>query len=182
MALIDRSQFLYQSPPNSGRNDGALPLVYDPGWNDWSNLTPQQTAAFQAFPQDLFFYIGVQRWQWETRGRNTPGPPTSYITIPADGSAIAGIQLTMDDRSQNKISGLRQNIDNGVIMVFPFPFIALNGVFMLSAADCRALHAYCVRYVQSTYAIAASLIAQVQGGTLKTRAPIDAAFAAIVVQ
>jgi hypothetical protein len=176
------TRFQYQSPPNSGGNDGALPLAWVPNWNTkWMNLTDPQIAAFQAFPQDLIAYIAYSRWIWEVRGTSTPGPPTPYITVPVS----TGIQLYTDDRSQAKISQLAQAVDKGTVTVTPgnlFPFLAVNGVFMLSASDVEAVYGYVVRYVQSTYAIAATLIGQVQGGQVTTRAPIDAAFAAITVQ
>ena len=42
---------LYQSPPGSGGNDGALPTAYDPKWQFWTNLTPAQIEKFQSFPE-----------------------------------------------------------------------------------------------------------------------------------
>lgn len=35
----------------------AVPQTYSPNWRLFTNLTPAQTAAFQAFPQDLGRYM-----------------------------------------------------------------------------------------------------------------------------
>lgn len=35
----------------------AVPQTYNPNWRLFTNLTPAQTAAFQAFPQDLGRYM-----------------------------------------------------------------------------------------------------------------------------
>jgi hypothetical protein len=174
------TQFQYQSPPGSGSNDGALPQVWDPAWQKWaSSLTQQQIAAFQAFPQDLIAYIAYSRWIWEVRGSSTPGPPTPYITVPIQ----TGIQLLMDRERRGLIAEAKQAIDNGALVIAgsTFPLLAFNGTYLISANDLTALYGYVVRYVASTFVIAGVLTAQVQGGQITTRAPIDAAFAGIQV-
>lgn len=172
---------LYQSPPGSGGNDGALPSSYDQRWWSYTNLTPQQILAFQAFPQDLQKYIVLLRWQHEVR--QLPGNAANYITLPDGMGAISGIQLLTDVVSQQKIAAVKQAIDNGTLVIVgaTFPFLAVNGVFLLSAADITALYGCVVRHVQATYTTAADLLGQVNAKTLTTHAAVDAAFASIQV-
>jgi hypothetical protein len=146
----------------------AVPTSYDPSWQLFVNLTPAQIAAFQAFPQDLTKYVGIRRWQTEIAG----------ITLPT------GVRLATDQTSQSKIAALKQAIDNGTVnSTGVFPFLALDGVHQLSAADITVLYGFVVRYVQATYVVAASLLAGVNAipQTITTRAQVDAAFAAITV-
>jgi hypothetical protein len=42
---------LYESPPGSKSNDGALPIEYDTKWQLWTNLTKEQIEKFQSFPE-----------------------------------------------------------------------------------------------------------------------------------
>lgn len=143
----------------------SVPTTYDPQWIFFTNLTPTQVLAFQAFPQELAKYVGTKRWLTEI----------AAITLPS------GINIDMNALSQQKIAALKQAIDNGTIVVpvGGFPFIALDGVHMLSAADITNLYTSVVHAVQATYSVAADLIAQINATTITTRAQIDAAFAAI---
>lgn len=183
MAAIER---IYESPPGSGSNNGAIPTQYLVGWNTYTNLTSAQILAFQAFPQDLIAYIALRRWQKEICSSLASGQ-VNYITLPTSVSNpnISGLQLTTDMVSQQKIAGVKQGIDNGTITITgsTFPFLAVNGVAMLSASDITALYGYVVRYVQNTYEVAANCLAQVNAvpQTLTTRAAVDSAFAAIAV-
>jgi hypothetical protein len=168
--------------------NGALPTQYDPGWQSYTDLSVEQIAAFQAFPQDLTKYIGIRRWQTEINAWPAGSKP-AYITLPtvAANPTISGMQLATDALSQQRIAALKQAIDNGAVApsaIQRVPFLAVNGVYQLTASDVTALYSYVVRYVQATYSVAATLLAQVNATpqTLTTRAPVDAAFAAIIVQ
>src|SRR5690242_10426132 len=109
----------------SGLN-GALPTVYDPNWQRYTDLSPAQIAAFQAFPQDLAKYIALRRWQTEICSALPATGKPNYITLPNDGSAVAGIQLVTDADSQRKIAALKQALDNGAVTE-PVLFVARNG-------------------------------------------------------
>jgi hypothetical protein len=163
--------------------NGALPTVYVQNWGSFTDLTSAQILAYQAFPQDLIAYIRIRRWHWEICATSTTGPPP-FITLPASAGALAGIQLLTDQASQAKVAALKQAIDNGAVIDQGqgFPFLAVDGVHMVSAADITAIYGYLIRWVQQTYGIAAQLIAQVTSQGITTRAPIDAAFAAMMVQ
>jgi hypothetical protein len=175
-----------QTPSNL--SSGQIPTTYDPNWAFYNDpkLTPAQIAAFQAFPQDLTKYTGTRRWQKEICS-TVPGVSyltASFITIPSSASAdIAGLQITTDLVSQQKIAAVKQAFDNGTL-TGTMPFLAVNGVRNLSAADITALYGYVVRYVQATYVTAATLLAGINASpqTITTRAQVDAAFAAIVIE
>lgn len=51
--------WLFQSPANSGANDGAMPLAYDINWQRYTNLTADQIQWFQAQPewQNFLTYV-----------------------------------------------------------------------------------------------------------------------------
>lgn len=157
-------QRLYQSPANSGGNDGALPTVYDPSWQSYTNLTPAQVEAFQGFPQAIQDYSSYSRWIKEI----------SDLTLPN------GIKLAMDSESQRKIAGLKQAFDSGAL-TGTVPFVAKDGVHQLAAADVTALFQACVARVQATYAAHANVINGTNANprTITSRAQVDAAFAAI---
>ncbi len=151
----------YQSPPNSGGNDGALPTVYVPQWNGYTNLSEAQKTAFRGFPQDLMVYSQLRRWGAEISG-----------------TTVAGIPLTTQDRDQQKIAALKQAFDTGVISSVQF-FDASGAVQTVNAAAATAIYSGVVTFVQSTYTTAATLQAQILAKTVTTRAQIDAAYAAI---
>jgi len=178
----------YQSPPGSGGNDGALPTTYDPLWQYYVNLTQEQIAAFQAFPEDLVKYTAHRRWQWEISATSSDGlgPAQHYLTIPADGTAIAGMQVYADDRSQNKISYLFQGTTSGAFTHGPAgttPFLARNGTYWLAHADITALYGYVMRWIQQSYVTAANLYDQINVSppTVTSRAQVDAAFQAEMI-
>jgi len=104
MALIGGP--LYQSPPGSGANDGALPKVYDPDWQLFVNLTPDQIRAFQNFPPDLQKYTLAQVWILQAGGATvqvTFTDPTQPI--------IPGVVASFLARVGNASSGLLTNIN-----------------------------------------------------------------------
>lgn len=51
---------LFQSPPGSGGNDGAMPLSYDMRWQYFTNLTPDQIGWFKAQPEWATFMAAQQ--------------------------------------------------------------------------------------------------------------------------
>jgi hypothetical protein len=170
----------------SGLN-GAIPTTYDPAWQTYTDLSPAQIEAFKSFPQDLAKYIGVRRWNWELCLVSAAGPSVPYITLPSSaGTTIAGMQLLTDAESQRKIAALKQAIDSGVLVDQGqgFPFLAVNGVYMVSAADITSIYGYVVRWVQQTYSIAAQLLAQVSATPqqISSRSAVDSAFAAVNVK
>jgi hypothetical protein len=171
--------------PNLSGLNGAIPAVYDPMWQTYTDLSPTQILAFQGFPQDLAKYIAQVRWQWEIAASWAQGPSTPGITLPANIGAISGIQLMVDDRSKQLLAGLRQGLDTGDIVPGPngFPFIAVNGVFMLQAADIKTLVGYVFRWVQASFATAAQALAAVNANpqAITTRAQVDSLFQSTMV-
>lgn len=153
---------LYESPANSGGNDGALPSVYDPTWQSYTNLTPSQILAFQAFPQDLVFYVRSRRWMAERSG----------VTV-------ASVPLTTSEGDQAKVAQLKQAFDTGAV-VGTVDFFDANGtVHAVDAAAATAIYRGVVSFVQQTYSTAANLVAGINSKSIATRKQIDAAYAAI---
>lgn len=142
----------------------SIPVVYDPTWQGFTNLTQAQIAAFQSFPEAIKDYARYLRWTKEI----------SELTLPN------GMVLLMDDISQRKIAGLKQAFDNGAL-TGTIPFVAFNGVYQVTAADVTNIFNACVARVQATYAALAFVIAQIaatpQGIT--TRSQVDDLFGKI---
>jgi hypothetical protein len=155
---------LYQSPPGSGTNNGALPTTYDPTWQNYINLTPAQVVAFQSFPQDLLRYLQTRRWLAEISG----------ITI-------NNIPLTTQYTDQAKIAQLKQAFDNGAITGPVSFFDAQNNIRQVNATAATVIYNAMVTFVQSVYTTAATLQNGINATppTITTRAQIDAAIAAI---
>lgn len=63
---VPASGILYQSPPNSGSNDGAIPQAYDTAWPTYINLTSAQRSAFMAMPADLLRYAVIRHGYYLT--------------------------------------------------------------------------------------------------------------------
>lgn len=89
MPRNDPTPRLFQSPPNSGGNDGAMPLVYDMTWQSFTNLTDAQQQWFRSQPEWLTRYAGIKRWHKEIGG----------ITV-------GGIFIDTSDNSRALIDGL----------------------------------------------------------------------------
>jgi hypothetical protein len=176
-----------QFPSNISGLNGAIPTVYDPAWPTYVDLGPAQILAFQAFPQDLTNYVGNLRWWWEISSvpSDGSGPATSYLTIPAGHGTISGMQVQTDDRSKQLLAGLKQALDAGVLTIPPggFPFIARNGVYLLSAQDVTNLSGFVARWVQNTFMAAATLLQGINAipQTITTRAQVVAAFKAAMI-
>ncbi len=154
----------YQSPPDSGNNDGALPKSYDPLWQGYTNLTQAQVAAFKSFPEDLAIHLKFRRWQAEISG-----------------TTVGGIPLSTQDRDQLKIAALKQAFDTGALTgTIPF-FDAAGNVHVVDAAAATAIYNGVVAFVAQTFKTAAQLDAAVKAAspTITSRAQIDAAYAAI---
>lgn len=81
---------LFQSPPASNNNDGAMPLAYDRGWQHFTNLTPEQVAWFQAQPewQNYISWVGLNPAQ-ATIHANAPDDATIQATLTAAKIAVA---------------------------------------------------------------------------------------------
>jgi hypothetical protein len=155
----------YQSPPNSGGNDGALPTVYDPIWQSYVNLTTAQQFAFQGFPQALTWYAGVQRWLAEISGTSVTFTPT--------GSAVPiTIALDTGDRSKTLLIGARQAIDDGLVTTVSF-----NG-YALDAAGTKTVHSAVMAFVQALFAAQNKILAGI-GSSITSWSQIDAIYAAI---
>jgi hypothetical protein len=154
----------YQSPPGSGGNDGALPKVWDPGYQNYINLTPQQVVAFQSMPQALLLYAGTRRWMAEISG-----------------TTVAGVPLTTQDRDQSKISQLKQAYDTGVKTGTTSFSDAVGNTQVVDAAAVTAIYTGIVLFVDATYETYATLKAGIKAAqpTITTRKQIDTAYAAI---
>lgn len=50
---------IYQSPPGSGGNDGAMPTAYNFNWQYFTNLTPAQITWFESQPDWADFVAAV---------------------------------------------------------------------------------------------------------------------------
>lgn len=148
---------LYQSPPNSGSNDGAAPQNYDPLWQAFVNLTPSQILAFQSFPQDLIKYTSIRRWQAELSG----------VTV-------GGIPLTTDSESQSKISQLKQAFDTGAISQVSFKD-ATGNFHSVDLAAATAVYTGVVQFIQALRDAEATIVTGINGSTITTRKQIDAA-------
>jgi hypothetical protein len=157
---------IYESPPGSRSNDGALPTVYDPGWQVFNNLTPQQITAFQSFPQDLTAYASTKRWHKEI-ANNTAG----FITV-------NNIPVDMSESNRALLLGLARaadrNINGGT-----FSFTD-NGVgITLTAAQGISLVDAVMSYIQTCRTTEKTMLDGINAKTITTRAQIDTAFAAI---
>lgn len=170
---------------------GQMPTVYDPNFQRYSAatggaLSTAQLAWFYAQPQFLVGYIGTRRWQKEICSAGATlvainPAQVNYISIQTDAAnpAISGMQVTTDLATQQKIAAVKQAVDNGAIT----GAIAVNGVRQLAPADITALYGFVVRYVQATYAVAATLLTGVSASpqTVTNPAQVDDAFGAIQV-
>lgn len=139
----------------------AIPTQYDPGWRRFTNLTPAQITSFEQFPQALLLYASQRRWQAEISG-----------------TTVGGIALTTQLQDQQKIAGLKQAFDAGVLTSTPF-FDAAGNIQTVNAVAFNAIYAAVVQFVDVTYQTAAQLVVGIKGGTITTQAQIDAAYAAI---
>jgi hypothetical protein len=156
---------IYQSPPGSGGNDGALPTTYDINWPFYTNLTPDQVTAFQAFPQDLSAYCRTVRWNTENGA----------------GITSAGIPVMTTDRDQTKIAQIQTGF-----LVTPSANIvqfhdAQGGVHALGQPQIKIMFTNIVTFVEKTFTTSQQTIAAINATppTITTRAQVDAAFAAI---
>lgn len=157
------AQDLYESPPGSGHNDGALPTVYISGWQKFTNLTVQQVVAFESLPEALILYTKERRWQAEISG----------ITV-------NGALITTALADQQKIAGLKQAIDNATITGNSNFFDGNGNVQDLSPAQVTAMYNAVVSFVKATYDTAATLVTGINATppSVTTRKAIDAAYAA----
>lgn len=143
----------YSGPP--------IPVTYDPLWTLFTNLTPEQVAAFQSFPQDLLKYAKPRRWLAETSGLT-----------------LNGIPIATQDRDQQKIAMLKQALDDGVLTGNIQFFDGAGNVQVMTPAQVTAMYTAVVKFVEATYDTAATVVAGIKAGTITTRKQIDAAYAA----
>lgn len=165
-------QRLYESPPGSGSNDGALPTSYDPTWPSYTNLTPQQILAFQTFPQDLVKYALLRRWLAEIT--------TMPVTMTVQGASRT-LQIDMSDRGQARIDKLARKWGSNATATTAF--VDTTGtIFNLSAANLMTIDNAVTALVEQLHTELATLMSgiNVVPPTVTTRKAIDAAYAAIV--
>ena len=148
----------------SGLN-GAIPTVYDPDWGTYTDLSPAQIAAFQAFPQDLMDYASVQRWQAEFSGT-----AVTYNSVL--------IPLTTDDRSKALVIGMRQAVDDALVTSVSF-IDASGNSHTLDVNGVKAVHGAIMTFVQTLFAAQVGVNAAITGATITKRSQIDAIYASI---
>lgn len=160
----------YQSPPGSNSNDGATPTVYDPSWQTYTNLTPNQTAWFSSQPQFLIFYAQNKRWQKEVAS----GPLS--VTL-----SSATVVVNTDVPGQAYIAHLKQMLDNGTYATATIPFVDSNGVtHTISVVDVKTLFtAVHVNRVQGSWVALKSAIDQINAGTITSTTQVDAIINAV---
>lgn len=141
----------------SGLN-GAIPKKFDPLWQSYTDLSNDQIAAFQGFPEDLIKYARLKRWQKEI----------SPITL-EDGTVI-----DMSDAGQRKIATIKQAYDSSALSD-AITFVAMDGIHKFSRDDMDRIYKSCIARVQATYEVLASVIA----GKLTNRSQIDNAYSKI---
>ncbi len=95
---------LFESPVGSGGNDGVLPPTYDPQWQFFRNLTPNQIAWFQAQPDWLVFYASTSGWHKEINGITVDG-----VSVETDAHSAAilyghDVQASIDPASTTYIT------------------------------------------------------------------------------
>lgn len=159
----------------------AIPTTWDPSWNSFTNLTPAQIAAFQAFPQDLTLYTSSQRWQFENRmfAANRVPLPNNYVTI-------GGVPVYPSADNIGKITAMALDAQMNAADSYTFtvsappPTVGLATVYTLTAAQAIALFSGVRAYVQQCRDIEGQLVNGINGGTITSRAQIDAAFAGLV--
>lgn len=163
-AQARRRKRLYQSPPGSKGNDGALPTSYDSTWQTYTNLTPAQVQWFYSQPQFLSGkYLPTRRWHAEISG----------TTVTINGATVS---LGTQDRDQNRISTLKQDLASGVLTTTTFRDLAGNW-HQVDAAATAAIHATVAQFREQTYQLAAQLDAGIKAGTITSPQQIDAAYA-----
>lgn len=152
---------LYQSPANSGGNDGAPPTVYDPSWPLFSNLTTSQILAFQAFPQDLMSYSMKRLNAAEISG-------VTVNTIPL---ATTGAELA-------KLSRFQQAMDKAAFATTKF-IDKTGAVHTLGVPQLQQLFVGVAQFINSLYTAYDQINTAVNATppTITTRAQIDAIYA-----
>lgn len=156
----------YESPPGSGGNDGATPTVYDPNWQYYTNLTPNQIAWFSSQPQYLVSYAYAQRRQKET---GVLGPQLT----------VAGMPVNTNDRAVADLANVAMTATRGATAVF---HIAINGVvYTLSAVQALALFDNTNKFLNACRTVETQMVtgANATPPTITSTSQIDAAFAAI---
>lgn len=157
----------------SGLN-GALPTTYDPAWQGYTDLTPAQIAAFQAFPQDLVKYAGARRWQKENCFvvAGITYLSQNYITVD-------GIQVVAPAQNAGLLLGLAYWAQRNPGKTTSF---TNNGTAVTITTDqalsiCDGVTAY----VQACRSAEALLLGEINATppAVTSRAQIDAEFAAI---
>lgn len=166
---IDPLRF-YQSPPGSGSNDGATPSVYNPKWQLFRNLSPNQIAWFSSQPQFLIFYAGDLRFKKEV---GSLGPQLT----------VGGIPISTDDRTLSFINGLAiaatRDQQNNPSATYSF---AANGqAYTITVVQALALFDGTRAYLHDIRATEAQMVSGINGATITSTAQIDAAYAGIVV-
>lgn len=80
----------------------SIPTAYDPGWQTYTNLTQEQIAAFQSFPEDLLKYLALKRWQKGISGTTWRG--ITIDTQDADISLITTMAMAATRDPTGKFS------------------------------------------------------------------------------
>lgn len=162
---------IYQSPPNSGGNDGALPAIYVQNWQFFTNLTPAQILAFQSFPQDLTKYAAMRRWQAEVLA-NLP------VTVTLQGTPTV-LQIDMTDRGQSRIDKLARK---GATVTATVMFLDATGtMFQLGIPAIAAIDMAVANFIEQLFTTLNTIVAGINAApaTITTRKQIDAAIAVV---
>jgi hypothetical protein len=159
----------YQSPPNSGANDGATPTVYESNWWRYVNLTPNQSAWFASQPPYLVFYAAQIRSQKEL-GSLGPQITVGGIPIPTHTSAVTYF-------NQLGINGILGA--TGPSATYSF---VINGVsYTLGLPQIKTLYSGLAKFINNCHTVEAQMVtnANATPPTITSTSQIDAAFAAI---
>lgn len=158
---------LYQSPPGSGGNDGALPTTYDPQWPQYTNLTDAQKTAFKGFPQDLLTYTAQSQYLASLSGTSA--------TI-----AAGAINLLTDPISVQATTNCYLNSRDAFTAVVHFTDAA-GTIHAVGVPDMKTIYGAIVKFLDTIVSTALNLIGQINATppTVTTRAQIDSAFVAV---
>lgn len=151
----------------------AIPTVYDGSWRSYTDLTKDQIAAFQAFPQDLLKYNAGQRWLYEIRAF-----PSTMVPQPNPYILVNGIPIfTSPPSNVAWINGLATDAQNNPGKTFNYT--AQSVVYVLTSDQAIGLFAGLRAYIQQCRDIEASNINGINAGTITLQSQIDQAFAVL---
>jgi hypothetical protein len=158
-------------PPPKLYTGPTVPIAYDPAWQTYTNLTPAQIAAFQAFPQDLLKYASSRRWLAETS--------VLPVTVTLLGVPTV-LQIDTSDRGQARIDKLSRKWAANATATTTF-VDATGTPYALNAAAIIAIDNAVTNLIEVLFTAYGQLMAGINAATptITKRSQIDAAYATI---